>query len=465
MNHELENKVLDLIEKQLEDRLSDLEITELDQLVTSNETVAKFYSKIVQQHALLHMGSAHMSPPLKVEEPPQLIRTYLTPILSIAALLFIGVGLWTFIGSSQKPPSINYIAEISHSRYAKWGNCTIPTAEAVHLTAGRLQLLQGLVTLKFKSGAEMVLEGAVDIELMDEMNTRLHSGIVVTEIPESAKGFTILTPTSKAVDHGTKFLTQVSAKGDSTIVNVLEGEVEVIHDKRGAHHIFEGEMIKTTTTQLEQRDFEGEIGLGYETQNPNFGFSISTADGQGTDGTAFKMNQDFHYNSEMVMIKNSDSEFNRKGYLKFDLSLLEDQTYTDVELSLNTLHSQYGSVALSQESTEFTVYAITDDRLDHWQGGLMNWERAPSNAAGTAEVQLETTIKLGSYHLPKGKVSGKVSFSSQKLLETIQSDKNRVLTLIIVHESLGDQVGQNYVFALASNKHPSLSPPTLVFKE
>ena len=77
------------------------------------------------------------------------------------------------------------IAEISATDYAVWGECTLPTAKGSQLSTGKLELKEGLATLHFISGAEVILDGAVSIELLSAMSLKLEEGLLVPDIPVS----------------------------------------------------------------------------------------------------------------------------------------------------------------------------------------------------------------------------------------------------------------------------------------
>src|SRR5690606_30944849 len=118
------------------------------------------------------------------------------------------------------------VATLAKAHLCKWGNSELPTLEGGQLRPGMLELLEGIATLKFNSGAEVVLEAPVSLEVLSAMECRIKKGTVVAEVPPSAKGFTIHTPETKVVDFGTRF--GVSAGEDGKcLVHVIEGLVEV----------------------------------------------------------------------------------------------------------------------------------------------------------------------------------------------------------------------------------------------
>lgn len=86
-----------------------------------------------------------------------------------------------------------------------------------------LLLKSGFVSLRFARGAEVVLEGAADLEITSGNSAVLHHGSAVARVPESAHGFTITGSQGRVVDLGTEFAVKADAAGME--VHVLDGEV------------------------------------------------------------------------------------------------------------------------------------------------------------------------------------------------------------------------------------------------
>jgi len=87
-----------------------------------------------------------------------------------------------------------------------------------------LSFREGFVSVRFKDGAEIVVEGEAKIQFLGTNRAKLLQGSAVANVPESAHGFTIDGPGGKVVDIGTEFA--VKAAGDQMEVHVLKGEVE-----------------------------------------------------------------------------------------------------------------------------------------------------------------------------------------------------------------------------------------------
>ena len=96
--------------------------------------------------------------------------------------------------------------------------------EGQQLEAGPYSLVSGFTKLKFTSGAEVLIEGPAKFEILDNMHITLQTGKIVADIPPSAHGFKIDTPSSNTIDLGTKFAVAAHEDGSSEI-HVLEGLV------------------------------------------------------------------------------------------------------------------------------------------------------------------------------------------------------------------------------------------------
>lgn len=91
------------------------------------------------------------------------------------------------------------------------------------------QLENGILELKTSRGVQIILEAPATFQFQTAQRLRLLHGRAAADVPEQGKGFTVTTPTGKAVDLGTTFGVDVP----------LEGEAEV--------HVFQGEVIAQST--------------------------------------------------------------------------------------------------------------------------------------------------------------------------------------------------------------------------
>lgn len=89
---------------------------------------------------------------------------------------------------------------------------------------GRVDLRVGLLALRTRHGAEIVIEAPAAFSVESLQRLRLFSGRLSAEVPAAARGFTVVTPAGEAVDLGTRFAVDILPSGESE-VHVFDGEV------------------------------------------------------------------------------------------------------------------------------------------------------------------------------------------------------------------------------------------------
>jgi hypothetical protein len=150
------------------------------------------------------------------------------------------------------------------------------------LSRGRLEIESGLVQLEFLSGANVVVEGPAELELVSTKLVVCRRGKLRVHVPDQAKGFMVDTPHHRTVDLGTEFAVSVAADR-STEVHVLDGEVEMFNMAAGdapaavrSHDLFIGDALHTSADgQNEPMPAEPEKFVGVEEI-----LSLSTEDSQ-----------------------------------------------------------------------------------------------------------------------------------------------------------------------------------------
>jgi ferric-dicitrate binding protein FerR (iron transport regulator) len=123
------------------------------------------------------------------------------------------------------------IAILSHVAGATSSDSTVLTP-GVNLPPGRFTLATGVVQIEFLSGTNLVVEAPADIELLTSNSVYCRLGKLRARVPTQAHGFTIDTPTHRAVDMGTEFAVGVSPELGEEI-HVIDGEVKLL-DKQQA---------------------------------------------------------------------------------------------------------------------------------------------------------------------------------------------------------------------------------------
>lgn len=150
-----------------------------------------------------------------------------------ASIVFaIGLGLGGILKrpaaiavASYEEPVDDGIALLTQSVDAVWKGNHQPQTGAI-LSAGKLQLEAGLAQIEFYSGACLILEGPVDLELVSANQAICRSGRLRALVPPQARGFSVTSPQFELVDLGTEFGMEVGVEGNSK-VQVFDGEVEL----------------------------------------------------------------------------------------------------------------------------------------------------------------------------------------------------------------------------------------------
>lgn len=136
------------------------------------------------------------------------------PWLALAAciaLLFAGAVGWQWLFASYATVARGMGAEAF--------------APGMRIRGQTYELTMGTVEFVTARGAQVVIEAPASFQFESAQKLRLRHGRVAADVPPSAKGFTVITPTGQAVDLGTKFGVDVPAQGGEAEIHVFQGEV------------------------------------------------------------------------------------------------------------------------------------------------------------------------------------------------------------------------------------------------
>jgi len=452
---------------------------QMEELIKRDPEARRVFADLLHDHATLHWehtsdtdaeDSIFPFPELEDEEEhePQIIR--LSPALTgLAAgfMLLIVAGLSYILLDSPDDPSF---ATMESTKAASWASGDLPTADGARLGTGKLRLTEGLATVRFDSGAEVILEAPAELDLIDAMNCVLQSGTAVAEVPEPAIGFHIETPSAQVVDFGTRFVVNVDSNSGATKTQVLEGLVEVRHPKtKQVVRVEAGQRNYVAGDRLEPAIASPEEGTWTEPlpqlRRPPGSRILTTADGMGRDGYVHSHHISDHVSDVLLLVKNTNFERGpiRKAYLGFDLSTLDRSRIEEAELVLH-FHPTGWGLASSVPDATFAVYGLAGDALDDWNPESLTWENAPANIQANGSLQRGLVHKLGTFEVGQGVQTGRFRMSSEELATFLREDSNDLSTLIVVRETVESE-GGGLVHGFASSRHPILPGPTLVIRE
>jgi len=390
--------------------------------------------------------------------------------LGAAACLFLGLLVFQTLRQAETDKSSPGVAILSKSTNCRWASSTIPTAEGSHVPAGKLELVEGLATIVFDSGAEISLEAPATLEIIDKMNARLISGTLVADVPPTAIGFTIDTKDATITDLGTRFGLSTDEQG-KYLVQVIEGLVEVDHKgENNIRQVTEGKSLDRGL--LEKKKNPGPSVSEPTRWQPDPAFA--QADGWKNVPTSFGKGRDTYVTSDPNQLGKGDEPFFRVkqttiqpnlvrvGFLAFDISGTDSAGVSEAELILNIEPSDLGFASLVPDS-EFTVYGLTDEAADNWSEKDLKWENAP--ALDPTMVNLKTpepgkAVPLGKFLVPRGVQRGTRSISGSALADFIRSDTNGTATLIIFRDS--DETAKAGLVQAFSSKENAVNPPPIL---
>lgn len=400
--------------------------------------------------------------------------------MGIAAALLLGLFALLHTGAREQGQSVAVL--ISESEAAWSSNSRIISGEP--LSARQVELKEGLAELKFASGAVVTLEAPARLELIDPMRCLLHHGMVVVEVPDSAKGFVVETRDGYAVDHGTRFSVNVSGNSRVADFEVLEGLITVHHQDSGQELSLGGERAARVTPK----------GLKALALLPSRQIITKTRPGtrllrtNGREATIVRTQKGDWQNTlldpALLMVKRdvtrkdytpqkaANYARDRRALLAFELNDTPAERIQQVRLRLNLVPSGLGYASRLPDTSSFHVYGVRDDaQLETWPSRGLRWEEAPGSVTGDdgqpalslefdGKIDASEVELLGSFEIPRGMNRGTVVFESSQLTEFVKQDTTGVAGFLIVRTT-PPLDAYSLVHAFASSSHPDAAGPTL----
>jgi len=198
-------------------------------------------------------------------------RVVLGWIASIAAVLVVAGGaiLWGLHrGQSDQHLAV---AEIVDDHGVVWSDKSTALQQSRLVRPGRLEIESGVLTLRFRSGATVLIRDAASMRIESDMLVRLDRGQATAQVPHWAKGFTIETADVEVVDLGTQFGVMASGDGMTDVV-IFEGQVDVKPtggDRRIQKRLNQGEAARINSNGAIDRIVEvrGDVKGGWSTMD------------------------------------------------------------------------------------------------------------------------------------------------------------------------------------------------------
>ncbi len=222
----------------LDNELTPVEILEVESWLKCDLKARAMLAEIAEQAILVADLARPNSDTPKISQFPDAKskRSRPTLWLGISALLVIFFSVatlqWNLI-SRERNNAVAHLEFVSEDAVFS-NNHKLPRQVGSGLGKGWVQLEQGHLNIRFRSGASVELEGPAAFGIDTSMRSYLDYGRVRVHAPESARDFVVATESMEVVDLGTKFdLTHDRETGESEVF-VIEGLVDLHLGTRGA---------------------------------------------------------------------------------------------------------------------------------------------------------------------------------------------------------------------------------------
>ncbi len=219
----MNDNLCELADLYISDDLSEIQLTELENILRDDEQSRLDFLAHLEVHAGLaweHRGDIPWGG--RSSTPLPAIAVFRRLAFPIAALIALMTVVTTLIFRTSAPSS-DALATISASLHGQWSD-GVEVTVGTDLESGIYELQTGLIELETSTGTTLLLEGPGSLQLKDKLHARLISGNLVVRMPKGKSGFVVDMPTMKVTDLGTEFGVSVSADGESR-VQVYDGKV------------------------------------------------------------------------------------------------------------------------------------------------------------------------------------------------------------------------------------------------
>lgn len=434
-----------LIHRYLLGEATKAEVNELDRLLAADPGLRRALILEARTDAgLREIALERMAEPSASEK--KTVSPIFRPMawIAIAAAVVLTAALtWTQVSQP------NSVATLVSNENAAWESA-LPTMPGSELNPGLLKLKSGVATIRFHSGAELILEAPAELELIDRLRAKLLSGAAVIEAPESAKGFIIETPNGYAVDYGTQFAVRVNTKEQTSDFELIEGEIAVHHPQSGdeVRLVDQGRTASVSERAMVVTDVNAEES---PVEDPTNILRLRT---NGRLGSV-RRNPLIKTRPEILVARRSNSgRHNAHSFFAFDLSSVDWSQAESAQLRLNLVPSAAGFAARLPRINRFAVYGLTNAAKANWKSNGA-WDDAP---------QPDDGVLLGYFEIPRSQKRGSFSVRSDELLEFLKARQDGVATLILTRETTFIAgAGKGLTHTFASDSHPEATGPALEF--
>lgn len=432
----------ELISRYLDQQLNKEELSKLEESLRSNPILRKnFYQQVNVISALEEEFSVKLPDEKTITLNSNKSNHTLT---ALAACLLVGLGFYIY-SYFQKPETL---ATLVSNENAAWES-SLPTTTGSSLAKGIMKLKSGMATIRFSSGAEVTLEAPSEIELETAMKGKLLSGNAIVNVPESAHGFILATPSGYAVDHGTAFGVSVIENGQVSDFKVLEGEISLHSPKGETLFLLQDESASLNLSGISKKSVISaeEPPLNLEKGKKNLRIQTN-----GKCGSIIRNNEIEYLDQDYLMVKldTGSNPYERRAIFNFKQDQVDWGKIKSAKLRLNLVSCGLGHRVYLPKNNRFKVYALAGfTGVESWED--LKWEEAPTIGSATL---------VGKFEIPRSQERASIVIESKKLIDFLKINNATEYTFILTRETT-ETKGSGMVHAFASDSHPEASGPTL----
>jgi len=124
------------------------------------------------------------------------------------------------------------VAVLSDTFQARWDNESIHTGMQLTNDKSPLRLVSGCAKLEFDSGAQVIIEGPAEFNLITAEQMRMSQGKLTAIVPPAASGFRVDTSSMSVIDLGTEFSVWARPNGGGE-VHLFKGKASLLSGELG----------------------------------------------------------------------------------------------------------------------------------------------------------------------------------------------------------------------------------------
>lgn len=225
------------------------DLDELVRLAASSQSIVRPAEKSKDKIATTTARLRTLTPSKKIS-----YRTFFLIAPCLLILLSLAI-YWEF--RPEKPVSaasdFDPLASVATAVDLRFPSGARPLKQGQRVATSRIRFDSGVMELKLRNGVAISMEGPVDFDLSNEMQTFCNRGRFSVTVPPGAKGFEVITPSLSVVDLGTRFVVDID-RDDRVAVHTIAGLVRIDRLPGENVQLPEGEALSLSADRRTKKD-------------------------------------------------------------------------------------------------------------------------------------------------------------------------------------------------------------------